>query len=250
LKPRFIALNILLLASIGIVIWQARARWSEARDERIGALNTKPKPGGQPALAPEPKPEAPPATKYVDVATKDLFSKDRNPDVIAEPVVAEKPKQMPPLPVVYGVMGLPSGTKALMAEKADAPSKSVRAGDKIGEFTIASLDTQTVVFNWDGKDISKKIEDLMDRSAHAPQAASNAAAGPAAPPPPQVASSPAPTLSNGSRLGAELGTPGQSERLCTPGDTAAAGAVVDGYRKVVVVTPFGSSCRWVTVPRN
>jgi hypothetical protein len=260
LKPRFIALNILLLAGIGFVVWQARARWSEAREERIGALNTKPKPAGQLPLAPEPRPDAPPATKYVDVATNNLFSKDRNPNVVVEPVEVEKPKPMPPLPIIYGVMGLPSGIKALMAEKADAPSKSVKAGDTIGEFTIASLDPQTVVFKWEGKDISRKIEDLMDRSTHGGPASGPAVAN-AAPAPvpagsvstqqvqpsPQANNPPPPQPSNGSRMGVEVGTGIQSERVCQPGDTAPAGAVIDGYRKVVTVTPFGNSCRWVAV---
>ena len=115
-------------------------------------------------MTPAPKPDAAPATKYADVATKDLFSKDRNPTVVIEPPKVEAPKPMPPLPVVYGVLGLPSGTKAIMAEKAGVASRSVHAGDTIGEFKIASLDPQNVVFDWDGKQISRKIEDLIDRS--------------------------------------------------------------------------------------
>ncbi|HWE48237.1 MAG TPA: hypothetical protein VG273_00505 [Bryobacteraceae bacterium] len=258
MKPRFIALNILLLAGIAIAVWQARARWAEAADQRVSALNTKAKPVGQLPLAPEPKPDAPPATKYVDVANNNLFSKDRNPNVVVEPTVVEKPKPMPPLPVVYGVMGLPSGVKALMADKADAPSKSVKAGDTIGDFTIASLDTRNVVFKWEGKDISRKIDDLMDRSTRAAPGAGNSPPPP--PPPPSVASvaqsqpqqqqvnnPPPPPPSNNARMGAEVGTALQSERVCQPGDTSPAGAVVDGYRKVVVVTPFGNSCRWVAV---
>ena len=50
------------------------------------------------------------ATKYNDVAQKNLFSKDRNPQVIIDPPKPpDPPKPMPKLPVVYGVMGLPSG---------------------------------------------------------------------------------------------------------------------------------------------
>jgi hypothetical protein len=36
-------------------------------------------------------------------------------------------------------------------------------------------------------------------------------------------------------------------KLCNPGDTSPAGAVVDGYRKVVTRTPFGEVCRWEPV---
>jgi hypothetical protein len=257
LKARFIALNILLLAGIGAVVWQARARWSEAREEQLGALGAKAKPGSLPPLGPEPKPEAPPATKYLDVATKDLFSKDRNPTVVIEPPAAEKPKVMPHLPVVYGVLGLPSGVKALMAEKADGPSKSVRAGDTIGEFKIASLDQQMVVFSWDGREITRKIEDLMDRSSHSGAASvpapapapvnqfGQAAMQPGAAPQP-VQNPPAPSP-NPSRMGIEVGTASRSERVCVPGDTTPAGTVVDGYRKVVFTTLIGPNCRWVAV---
>src|SRR5665213_4381676 len=92
---------------------------------------------------------------------------------------------MPPLPVVFGVMGLPSGTKAIMAEKKGADSKTVRSGDTIGEFQIVALDPVNVTFLWDGKQISRKIDDLIDRSGNTPPAgAPQAATGPAAPPPP------------------------------------------------------------------
>jgi hypothetical protein len=36
-------------------------------------------------------------------------------------------------------------------------------------------------------------------------------------------------------------------KLCNPGDTSPVGAVVDGYRKVLSPTPFGSSCLWEPV---
>ena len=80
--------------------------------------------------------------KYADVANKNLFSEDRNPNIIVDPPKVETPKPMPPLPVVYGMMGLPSGTKAIMAEKPGAPSTTVRAGETLGEFKIVALDTQ------------------------------------------------------------------------------------------------------------
>ena len=43
------------------------------------------------------------------------------------------------------------------------------------------------------------------------------------------------------RPGAETGT---GIKGCQPGDNSPAGAVVDGYRKLVTETPFGKSCRW------
>ncbi len=83
--------------------------------------------------------------------------------VIVDPPKIEKPKEMPPLPVVYGVLALPSGTRAIMAKNKSEPGIPVHEGDAIGEFKIVALDTQNVTFEWDGKEIARKIDDL-DRS--------------------------------------------------------------------------------------
>jgi mannose-6-phosphate isomerase-like protein (cupin superfamily) len=53
---------------------------------------------------------------------------------------------------------------------------------------------------------------------------------------------PAP-IGNGERpkLGADTGG---GYRACLPGENSPAGTVVDGHKKVVAVTPFGTSCAW------
>jgi hypothetical protein len=246
LKPRIIALNVLLVLAIGAIVWQARVHWDEWQIKRRSNLNVVVKPVAPPALTPVPKPETPPAAKYIDVATKDLFSKDRNPVVVPDPPKVEKVvKVMPSLPVVYGVLGLPSGTKAIMAEKAGGVSKPVHQGDTIGEFKIAALDSQNVTFDWDDKQISRKIEDLIDRS-NADQSAGGQP-GPAVQPraAAPIQNSAPPVAAKD--LGVEVGAPGQSQRACQPGDNSPAGTVVDGYRKTIVPSPFGSMCRWDAV---
>jgi hypothetical protein len=237
-----------LTVALVAVVWQARSNWNQAQVKRRNNLNVKVKLLPAPPLTPSPKPDAAVATKYADVATKDLFSKDRNPTVIIDPPKVEAPKIMPPLPVVYGVLGLPSGTKAIMSEKAGVPSHSVHAGDKIGEFTIASLDPKNVIFDWDGKQISRKIEDLIDRSngpgaGGAPsaggQSGASAVAVVAAPPPPQNNGQPTPPAP-----GKETGG---GVRACVPSATSPSGTVVNGYRKNSVPTPFGPVCNWMPV---
>lgn len=236
------ALSALLVIALAAVIWQGQALWSEAQAKRASTLNVKVTPVPAPPLTPAPKPEASTAIKYADVANKDLFAKDRNPTVIIDPPPKVEEKKMPPLPVVYGVLGLPSGAKAFMSEKPGVPSRSVSAGDSIGEFKIASLDPQTVVFNWEGKEISKKIDDLIDRSAPvdagAPAAAVQQSAAAPPPPPPRV-NTPPPPAAPGAQTGA-------STRACVPGDTSPAGTVADGYRKTLTQTPFGNVCNWVS----
>lgn len=184
------------------------------------------------------------ATKYAEVAEKNLFSSDRNPNVIVEPPKPVEVKKMPPLPVVYGTMGLPSGTKAIMAEKPGQGSRSVRVGDTVGDFKILALDPQKVVFEWDGKQIEKRMEDLIDRSnaqvATTQGPAAPAAPGPAAPAPPPPAQQ-AQSNSN-PQLGVELTA---TTHACRPGENSPAGSVVDGFKKVITFSPFGATCRWV-----
>jgi hypothetical protein len=254
LKFKFMALNALLLIGILTIVWQARLRWQEGHTRREANLNAVVKPVPPPPLTPAPKPDAPPAARYADVANKDLFAKDRNPVVIVDPPKIEKPREMPPLPVVFGVLALPSGTRAIMAEKKNDPSLPVHQGDTVGEFTIVSLDPVNVTFGWNGKEISRKIDDLIDRSG-APGNAGGAANMQAAPP--QAISQPLPQIqqqspvqtNNGQpgagTIGIEIGAPGHSERACTPGDPSPAGTVVDGYKKTTASSPFGTICRWV-----
>lgn len=245
MKPKLIALNLVLAAAVGATVWQARVRWLEAQAERRATLNVPirtPKPGAVPAA---PKLDPPAATKYAEVAEKNLFSSDRNPTVIIDPPKPPEVKKMPPLPVVYGTMGLPSGTKAIMAEKPGESSRSVRAGDTIGDFKILALDPQKVTFEWDGKQIEKRMEDLIDRSNT--QVASSSGRGPAAPPPsgPAVPAPPppqAPASNTNPSIGIELTA---TTHACRPGENSPAGTVVDGFKKVITYSPFGATCRWV-----
>jgi len=245
LKPKLIALNILLAAGVGAMVWEARARMHAADEVRRVEVEKRVKATPPPAIAPAPKPDAPPAIRYEDVAKKNLFSSDRNDDIVVDAPKVEAPKPMPPIPVVYGVMTLPSGTKASMAERAGEGTRMVHVGDKIGEFEIAALDARNVTFEWNGKKIERKIDDLIDRSNHQVAAgtagpASPAVAGPAAavPPPPQPVNN-HPTAAN---IGVEL-TP--TAHACQPGDTSPNGSVVDGYKKVMTQSIFGMVCRWV-----
>jgi hypothetical protein len=242
LKPRLIALNVILAAGAAAFAWQAHVRMHEGELARQARFGKPVKPVTPPPVTPAPKPPAPAAIQYEDVAKKNLFSPDRNADIIVDPPKVEAPKPMPPLPFVYGVMTLPSGAKISMAAKAGDPTRMLHVGDTIGEFKITALDAQNVTFDWNGKPVPKKIEDLIDRSHQ--QAVAGApiqVQGPAGPPPPPAASQPVNEHPTEANLGVVL-TP--TSRACQPGDTSAAGAVVAGFKKVVTPTPFGPVCRW------
>jgi hypothetical protein len=250
-KSRLIAVNAALAAGLALVIWQGAAAWKDAQAERKATVNVPVKKITPPPMTPAKKPDAVQSTAYADVASKNLFSKDRNPTVIVDPPKVEPPKIMPALPVVYGVLGLPSGVKAIMAEHPGKQSKPVQAGDTVGEFKIVALDLRKVKFEWDGRELERNLDELVDRSA-APAAtnAGNALAnggapaqsnGPAVAPPPEPAKAPDSTA-----LGAESGTPDAPARNCVSGDKSAIGSVVDGYKKTGVATPFGTmGCKWV-----
>ena len=249
MRPKLIALNGLLLCTLAVVAWQARMRWEEAQTLRRTTVNVPVRPVVPPPIAPAPKPDAAVATKYADVAEKNLFSKDRSATVIIDPPKVEIPKPMPPLPVVYGVMGLPSGTKAIMSEKAGSPSTTIRSGESIGEFKVAALDTQNVTFEWNGKRVTRKIDDLIDRSSSQTAAGQPAVAAAAAPGGPAVArpaSPPPPAAPSRPATSADLGESTTTmTRAVKPGDTSPAGSTVDGYRKTCITTSFGTQCQWV-----
>jgi hypothetical protein len=245
LKPKLVALNVLLAAIVIAIAWQARARWKEGQALSRETLNVAVKPAPTPPIAPAPQPETPPAVKYEDVAKKNLFAADRNADIVVEAPVVEKPKPMPPLPVSTGVMKLPSGVKAFMADKSGEPTHVVTVNDTIGEFKIVALDEQNVTFEWSGKQITKKIEDLIDRSGNQVASSAPAAAGPNVPPPPPVVQQQSNTNQGQS---VEL-TP--TSRACASNETSPeamrlrpAGTVEDGYRKTVTPSIFGMICRW------
>jgi hypothetical protein len=138
----------------------------------------------------------------------------------------------------------------MLSEAKGKPQKGYRPGDRVGEFRIVTVTGDSVTFEWQGKNITKRLGELADPDASkllaaAPAPAQNAAA-PAAP----VAAAPAVTSLGGGSSTDKQG-PGQaatpSIKQCQPGDTTPDGTVVDGYRKINTATPFGFQCRWEKV---
>ncbi len=235
-KLRILDLALLVLA--GLLYWHLRGEWigSHARD--LALLNSAPPAARVPGLAPLDRVNAITAADFAEVATKNLFSQDRNANVIVDPPKPLPPKPQPPFPVAHGVMlwdGVPP--TIVLSEKAGGPQKGYHPGDIIGPWTLVSVDSSYADFQWDGKEFKKRIDELIDRTPIAevsPPAASKAAkAGPSQPA----------ALSNTSRSG-----PGQDVgaglKACVANDSSPDGTVVDGMKKVVTATPFGSNCRW------
>lgn len=234
-------LDIALAAVVGVLLWQVRGEWVEAHARRQALLGVRIKPVAAAPLAPLPKIAPLAAVAYAEIAQMNLFSKDRNPQVILDEVKPPPPKPVPPFPVAEGVL-LWEGTPpmVLLSARSGAPQRGYRAGDVIGEWKIVSVDNQYVVFEWDGKEFKKRLDELMDK---APLVASEA---------PQMKATPNvqvvknPSLSDSKKSGPGIDVGGDI-RDCTPGDTTPAGTVQDGYKKIVTATPFGNSCRWEPV---
>ncbi|HXI40807.1 MAG TPA: hypothetical protein VNH83_12550 [Bryobacteraceae bacterium] len=240
MKNKLLLLNAVLLVAIGAGVWRLREAWVAVRTREQAVLGRRMAPRSVDNATPDPRIEPVLATSYANIAEKMLFAKDRNPTVVVE-VKPEVPKPMPKLPALYGVMNLLDGTTAIMSEKPDLKHVGVRPGDKIGEFTLVAVNRDEITLAWEGKEVTRKIDEMIDR------------AGPAQAPSVGVATRPKPV--NGvvapSQEPQKKGEPvpgvevAKGIRACQPGDASPAGTVADGYKKLVTPTPFGDSCRWV-----
>ncbi len=243
MRKNLIALNLLLLALIGLAGWQLRAQYLERLRRQSEFLKAPVPAAPPPAVLLPPPPGQVSAVKYLEVATLLPFSKDRNPAVVIE---LPPPKPMPPLPRYYGLMNF--GTpRVILAPAPGQTQKSYSVGDTIGEFRLAAIAQSGLVFEWDGKQVPAAYAEIQDRSSNAPPetAPSSASSTPSRPQEAAgvkaVSSVTSVSSAEASRPGAETGT---GIKACQPGDSSPAGAVVDGYRKLVTETPFGKSCRW------
>lgn len=238
MKRRLLLLNLVLLVAVTSAAWRLRQDWLAARAREQALLRRQAKPLPPPPVMFSKPVEPVMAASYADIAQKMLFSKDRNPNVVVE---VKPPKPMPPLPLLYGVMDLPDGTTAVMAEKSGARHMGVRLGDKVGEFTLLAVSREDITLEWDGKPLIKKIDELIDR-AGVPQPASEGNMQRGAPSPMQSSAQLDIKPSGKPEPGVDVGN---GTHACQPGDTSPKGTVSGGFRKEVTPTPFGDSCRWV-----
>jgi hypothetical protein len=247
MKKKLLALNLVLVALTVLAWWRFREHqraWSE-REAKV--LRTAPKAAPAASIPPQPAPQPVKAASYMDVAQRLLFAPDRNPNVVIE---VAPPKPLPPLPVLHGVANFGDGVLVILSEKPGAPHKSYTAGEKVGEFTLVAVNRDEIVLDFEGRKITRKFSELIDRNEPPAAAAALSPAvapstvGAAAPEEPKPQAAPAPsTVSNASSSGPGVTLFGQV-RACVPGDTTPPGTVVNGLRKVMTETPFGKVCRW------
>jgi len=234
-------LNLALACAVAWAGIELRDGWRAAKSHQAATLGRRLPATPTPPLQPLPNQPAVLPAAYKDVAQKDLLDRSRDPNVpIEPPPPPPPPPPVPPLPVYHGYMNLGGGPIAILSVSGKSSHEAVHPGDTIGEFTLRSVNTREIEFGWRDRVIHKTVDELEDHSSPAVQAAAarTVAPPPVAAAPPPAAAPPAP----GPGMDTHFGV-----KLCTPGDTSRVGAVVDGYRKVLSPTPFGSSCYWEPV---
>jgi len=234
LKQKLWVLNLALVAVVVYAGVQFRQRWQAAKARGQATLGVTLNPLPPPPFSAMPAPPPLTAGNYAAVAMRTLFDPSRNPNVVVEAPPPPPPPVMPPLPVCYGVMDLGDGAAAMLSETPTAAHQFLHAGANIGQFHVLDVNTEEIVFEWNGKEIRKRVLDLAQGApaAQPPAQQAQAEAPPAAPPPPKLEGP-----------GEDLG----GFRRCDMKDGQPDGAVQQGFRKVVYSMPFGQACRWEAI---
>lgn len=246
MNRKIIFLNVVLLALAGWLFWMLRVKWIELHQHEHTVLALSPR--VRKLLYPPSPPLFKPfvAADYNGTVQNNIFSKDRNPNVIVDPPPppppAPPPPPMPPLPAYYGTMAL-FGDPVVLLSLPKGPQKKYHAGDKVGPFQLVSFDREKVVFDWNGKTVERKPEELKEQTASAEQQE----VAETGPPPASVKMIPDPPP-NQPKLDPKIGADnGGGIRMCVPGDTTPPGTIVDGYKKVVTMNMFGQTCMWQSI---
>jgi hypothetical protein len=240
LKRKLIILNVLLVALIATAAWRLRVQWLATKEMERSMLGKKTRPAPAPEHLPVPNVQPVMPAQYIEIANKDLFTKERNPTIVVakeEPAPPPPPPPMPPLPVVRGILNI-DGVTAIMSVEPKAPQKEVKPGDSIGEFKLLAINNQEILLEWNGQEVRRNVQELFDHSAPEPTAAPPVAAGNPAQP---AATPPKPALTAKAGPGVDMGA---GRKACIPGDPSPVGTVVDGLKKVTWETPFGTGCAW------
>ena len=235
-------LLILDLALIVAVIYAGawvRQRYRQTKSSQAAVLNRRVPDVPPPAFSPAPA--VPPVlpSGYAGIAQKMLFDKSRNSTVVIETPAPEPPKPMPPLPAYHGQMKLPGQELVVFLSDSDRGAhRPVHVGEAIGPFKLVEANSEALTLEWEGKTVTRNLKELMAARGSAPQAS----AGPAAPVSRPVIAAPPNAPKPMVGPGAELG----GYKACAANDGYPDGAVVDGYRKVVIANPFAPTglCRW------
>ena len=231
----------LVLGHIGVNIllgWLLARLWKDYR-RRVEWLyvSAPAEPLSTPAASPTYKGGTP--QSFVEIVDRNVFSPLRG---VQPPQPVEAPKA-PPLPLLFGTMNLGNGRFAVMAPggQATAGSKQVLLGEEIGGYKLVSVNTSTVVVQWQDTKTTLEISSPTSRVPGMIEKTVSASVHQA--PITTVGSVPgrstaAPTPFGGAAI---------NSAARTPGSDVPPGTVINGKKKVLLPTPFGVKTLWVDV---
>ncbi len=251
MNRKLILLTFVLLALAGWLSWMLRLKWIELHTHERAVIASRPK--GGPLFPPSPTPivKQIAATDYIAIPQNAILFKDRNSNVIIDPPPPPKPLPPPPpmpeLPAYFGSMSF-GGDPVVLLKVPKGAQKKYHAGDQVGPFLLVSFDREKIVFDWDGKTVERKPEELKEKESTPQDTQPN--------PPPSVA-----PVTGGSNVkslsGPTTEAPAVSDligkdngggvRMCVAGDKSPPGTLKDGYKKVVTTNMFGETCMWQLV---
>jgi hypothetical protein len=240
LNRKLLILDVVLAAVAVYAGFQFHSQWLAAKAREAAVLNRKPAPLPAPHFTPLATAPAVLSAGYADIAQKLLFDRSRNSTVVVEVPPPPPPKPVPPLPVYHGMMNIGDGPAAILSVNATSAQMEIHPGETIGPFKLVDVTTQEIALEWDGKIIRKTVDEILDRATRQVVADANAPA-PAAAPAPVL-----PVIKTALGPGDDTG---RGDKVCQANDSTPDDAVVDGYKKVSLKTPFGNACRWDPVGR-
>lgn len=147
LKMRLAVVNLGLVVLIAAVSWQLYYKWVHYRI-REATLYLSPVTIAPPGLDPLTSVQSPSASEDAIITESMLFASDRVSTIVSEP------KIMPPFSGrLSGVGELGDGSFAIMCEQFGAKERVLRTGDRVGPFTLVSIDSEGVVLEWEGQQL-------------------------------------------------------------------------------------------------
>jgi hypothetical protein len=243
LKRKLLLLNLTLGLLAIYAGWQLRRTWRAAKAREAATMSRRVPVAPAPPFTPLPRTAPVVPGGYSEIVQQTLFDRSRNPVVVVElPKEEPKPtKPMPRLPIYHGQMNLGDGVTVVMSEDNNSAHQGLRVGEMIGQFKLVDVNTEEITLEWEGQKIRKKLDELREH-ADVPQAGA---------PPPVATLGPARTDAPAPAVQASPQGPGADTgggyRACQANDSNPSGAVVEGYRKVIIPNPFGQMCRWEAV---
>jgi hypothetical protein len=180
---------------------------------------------------------------FVEIVDRNVFSPQRG----SQPPQPQEEAKAPKPPFLFGTMNLGNGRFALMApgDQSSPVSKRVLPGEEIGGYKLVSIGTSNVVIEWQDKKITL---DISESARRVPGNVEKTANGGARSAQASTAGSPAPTFRAVTPL-SSAGPPPPHPQVSTPSaqPDVAEGTVVNGKRKVLASTPFGTIVQWQDV---